>query len=159
MPGVRALGIKIQKIVNTIMPNPGAAPLSEQKSFRVENSGGRVKTRLLSGLLYYPLTNEELSELRRKLIPSEIFVLMHLRTLFPFGDRPIEITVRGLARDMELDPATVSRALKRLAKDKHIHLEILQSSMRVQPKGLLMSRLHPELLGQQELELDEEYLL
>lgn len=146
------------------MPNLSAAPTGEQKSFRTNHSRDRVNHKPLAGLTYYPVTHNEWWDIRRELIPSEIDVLMYLRTLSPFGDRPIEITVRGLAREMQLDPATVSRALRQLKELGHIDLEVLPPRIRVYSRGTLYERMYPEFeeidfLEQPGLELCKEELL
>ncbi|MBL1178807.1 hypothetical protein [Pantanalinema sp. GBBB05] len=146
------------------MPNLSAAPTGKQKSFRTNHSRDRVNHKPLAGLTYYPMTYGEWLDIRRELIPSEIDVLMCLRTLSPFGDRPIDITVRGLARDMRLDPATVSRALRQLNKCGYLDLEVLPSKIRVYPRGILYERMYArfeeiDFLEKPRLEVCKEELL
>lgn len=74
-----------------------------------------------------------------KLKPSEKDVLYYLRTLSPFGDRPLKMSVRGIARTLsegkgqEVSPSTVSRALKELDRLGLIEMELLKISVTVNP--------------------------
>jgi hypothetical protein len=81
---------------------------------------------------FYKLTHEEWKQMM-KLRPAESKVLLYLRTLAPFGDRPISLTVRGVARETELAPGTVSKALKELDRLGWIDLELLKVSIKVNP--------------------------
>ncbi len=92
---------------------------------------------------FYPLTNEAWLRITQELKPAEILVLYHLRTLNPFGDRPLILGVRTLARTLRLDPSTVSRALKRLEQLDYISLELLAFSVAVVTKGALFERKQP----------------
>jgi DNA-binding Lrp family transcriptional regulator len=90
-----------------------------------------------STALHYPLTNAEWLNAVTELKPAELIVLYHLRTLTPFGDRPVSLGVREMARALNMNPGTVSRALKRLDVLEYIDLELLQVNVRVLSKGVL----------------------
>ena len=81
---------------------------------------------------FYKLTHEEWRQMM-KLRPAESKVLLYLRTLHPFGDRSISLGVRGIARDTELAPGTVSKALKELDRLGWVDLELLKVSIKVNP--------------------------
>lgn len=89
-------------------------------------------------MTYYKYTHEEFME-TLKLKPSEKDVLYYLRTLTPFGDRPINMSIRGIARTLsegkgqEVSPSTVSRALKELDRLGLIEMELLKVSVTVNP--------------------------
>lgn len=65
---------------------------------------------------FYTLTNQEWARACTELKPAELKVLYYLRTLDPFGDRPLNLGVRELAAALNCNPGTVSRALKALDK-------------------------------------------
>ena len=92
--------------------------------------------------VHYRLTNEEWLTLWDNLRPAEIKVLLHLRTLDPFGDRTLEIGVRDLGRTLSMDHSTVSRALKTLDKKGYIDLDLIQVNVRVQS-----NRVAPDTTG------------
>lgn len=89
--------------------------------------------------LHYRLTPEEWDKAWQELKPSEIRILYHLRLMDPFGDRHLEIGVRELARTLNIDHATVSRALKTLDAKGYIDLELLQVKARIHSKGEVVS--------------------
>ena len=95
-----------------------------QKSEYQERPGERK-------LLHYRLTSEEWLRACRELKPSEKDVLYYLRTLDPFGEREIDIGVRHIARELEVSPSTVSRALKGLDAKGWIDLEILSARVKL----------------------------
>jgi hypothetical protein len=86
--------------------------------------------------LHYRLTNEEWVQAVRTLKPAEKDVLYYLRTLDPFGDRYMEFGVREIARILDYDPGTISRALKSLDAKKHINLDLLRVGVRIKSRRL-----------------------
>lgn len=80
---------------------------------------------------YYPLTLEEWKANVTSLKPAELKILYYLRTLNPFGDSWIDLTVTDLAEELNLDKSTVSRALRRLASQKVVDLEIQTARIRL----------------------------
>lgn len=91
---------------------------------------------------HYPLTNEEWLKTVQELKPAEIAILYHLRTVTPFGEHPVPIGVRDLAKTLKMNPGTVSRALKRLDQLEYIDLELLQVEVKISSKGVLFDRKH-----------------
>ncbi|MEM6424224.1 MAG: MarR family transcriptional regulator [Cyanobacteria bacterium P01_D01_bin.128] len=81
--------------------------------------------------LHYRLTLEEWLKACRELRPSEKDILYYLRTLDPFGDNPIDIKVREIARELKVSPSTVSRALKALDAKGWIDLEITSATVKL----------------------------
>lgn len=143
------------------MTNLSAAPTVEQKSCRTNHSCTCKKDKPLKGVIFYPLTQEEWLDISEKLTMAEARVLYYLRTSSPFGDRPIELSVRNLARTLNLGASTVSRALRHLNDCKYIDLRTLNLNCRVLPKGLHTTRLDKKLeqiegQGESGLKLVEE---
>ena len=68
---------------------------------------------------FFKLTNADWLESFKRLTRSELGILLHLKTLNPFGDRAIEINTADLASILSLSRRTVQRALKTL-KDLNI---------------------------------------
>ncbi|MEO0375310.1 MAG: MarR family transcriptional regulator [Cyanobacteria bacterium P01_A01_bin.17] len=89
------------------------------------------QTRQGDGNLHYRLTSEEWLRACRELRPSEKDILYYLRTLDPFGDNPIDIKVREMARELDVSPSTVSRALKALDAKGWIDLEIMSARVKL----------------------------
>jgi len=85
--------------------------------------------------LHYRITNQEWRQMKRELTYTESDLLMHLRTLDPFGDRPMSMSVRGLAKDLECSPSSISRALKTLDRLGYIDLELINVQVRVHSHG------------------------
>jgi hypothetical protein len=81
--------------------------------------------------LHYRLTHAEWLDICQKLKPAEMKLLYYLRTLDPFGDRNLELGVREIAAQINCDPGTISRALRKLADQKLIDLELLRVRVRV----------------------------
>jgi MarR family len=74
---------------------------------------------------FYALKNEEHLRACRELTPAQLIVFYHLKSLDPYGDRPLNITIIGIARLLKLSRATVSRALKALDKLGWLELELI----------------------------------
>ncbi len=89
--------------------------------------------------LHYRLTSEEWATVWDTLKPAEIRILFHLRLLDPFGDRNLDIGVRELARTLNIDHSTVSRALKTLEAQGYIDLELLKVNVRIHSKTLALA--------------------
>ncbi|WP_052051090.1 MarR family transcriptional regulator [Leptolyngbya sp. KIOST-1] len=82
-------------------------------------------------LLHYRLTLEEWLRACCELKPSEKNVLYYLRTLDPFGERDLDIGVREMARELRMNPSTVSRALKELDRKEWIDMEITSARVKL----------------------------
>lgn len=94
-----------------------------------QNNG--CQTRQGDRNLHYRLTSEEWIRACRELKPSEKDILYYLRTLDPFGDKTLDIKVRAIARDINVNPSTVSRALKALDAKGWIELEITSATVKL----------------------------
>lgn len=76
---------------------------------------------------FYQLPAEEWLEACKVLKPAELKVLYRLRTLDPFGDRPIKFRVVDIAKDLDINKGTVSRAIQVLGAEGYINLEIVEA--------------------------------
>ena len=94
-------------------------------------SEGEVKT----SPRHYRLTVDEWVEVVTELKPAEIKILYYLRTLDPFGDRPLDIGVREMAKILSCSPGTVSKALKALDTKGYIDLEITTARVKLHSKS------------------------
>ena len=86
-------------------------------------------------LLHHRLTNTEWTNTVRDLTFAQVKVLYHIKTLDPFGDRKLEISISQMARDLGLNKSTVSRALKELDKLELLDVTLLKVKVQVSPKG------------------------
>lgn len=116
-----SLGHQNKKLMKTDSHNQGST-----SSAQPEKSGSP---------LHYRLTTEEWLQAIQDLKPRERDVLYYLRTLNPFGDRKLDIGVREVARALNCDPATVSRALKVLDSKGYIDLEMVNVQVKVLTKS------------------------
>lgn len=105
------------------------APIMPQKK-------SRAKAGAEKSSLHYRLTNEEWLTVVHDLKPSERDLLYHLRTLDPFGDRTLDLTVTSLAADLKVNKSTVSRALKVLDGKGYIDLELLAVRIKLRTHSL-----------------------
>lgn len=80
---------------------------------------------------HYRLTHREWCSSTKRLKPAELKVLYYLRTLDPFGDHWLDIHITPIADDLELNKSTVSRALRKLAEQKYLDLEIQTARVRL----------------------------
>lgn len=76
---------------------------------------------------FFKLTNADWLESFKRLTRSELGILLHLKTLNPFGDRAIEINTADLASILSLSRRTVQRGLKTL---KDLNIINLKTSLR-----------------------------
>jgi len=81
---------------------------------------------------FYKLTTEELLQMR-DLTPSQIVVLLYLKTLDPFCEKTLEISVSQVARDLNMTRKTVSRAIDALHYHGYIHREMTHCLVKVLP--------------------------
>jgi hypothetical protein len=81
--------------------------------------------------LYYPTRPSEWVQLSTRLKYAELKVLMYLRTLDPFGKRSLKLKVVDLALTLHLHKATVSKALRSLAAQGDIELDLEVVEVRV----------------------------
>lgn len=81
--------------------------------------------------VHYRLTNDEWRATSGRLRLAELRVLYHLRTLDPFGDSWFDIQVTAIADALEMHKSTVSRALRQLANQHDIELEIQTARVRL----------------------------
>jgi predicted DNA-binding transcriptional regulator len=76
---------------------------------------------------FYQLEPDEWLEACKILKPAELKVLYRLRTLDPFGDRPIKFRVIDIAKDLDMNKGTVSRAVQVLGEQGYINVEIVEA--------------------------------
>ena len=76
---------------------------------------------------FYQLEPDEWLTVCKELKPAEVKVLYRLRTLDPFGQHPIKFRVIDLAKDLDMNKGTVSRAIQRIAELGYINLEIVEA--------------------------------
>lgn len=74
---------------------------------------------------FYALKNEDHLRACRELTPAQRDIFYHLKSLDPYGDRFLNITIIGIARLLKLSRATVSRALKALDNLGWLELELI----------------------------------
>ncbi len=83
---------------------------------------------------FYPLQNEEWLKLCNLLTHSELKVLLHLRTLEPYGDRYQESSTADVASVLGISQRSVQRALLRLSELELIELEITKFRFKTKSK-------------------------
>lgn len=88
---------------------------------------------------FYQLEPEEWLRVCEELKPAELKVLYRLRTLDPFGQHPIKFRVVDLAKDLNINKGTVSRAVQRLAELGYINLEIVEAIATLTTKSKRLS--------------------
>ena len=76
---------------------------------------------------FFRLTNTDWVESFKRLTRSQLGILLHLKTINPFGDRAIEINTADLASILSLSRRTVQRGLKTL---KDLNIINLKTSLR-----------------------------
>ena len=84
---------------------------------------------------FFKLTNSFAIEETKGLSAAEIRILLFIKTLNPFGDRPLVLSIEKIAQKLEINKSTVSRALKKLKELGKITVEIIRKvtiSTRVQ---------------------------
>lgn len=86
---------------------------------------------------FYQLEPDEWLKVCDELKPAELKVLYRLRTLDPFGQHPIKFRVVDLAKDLNINKGTVSRAVQRLADLGYINLEIVEAIATLTTKSRL----------------------
>ena len=80
---------------------------------------------------FYKLQNEEWVKACRELKPAEKDVLYYLRTLDPFGDKELDLSVTAIANVLGKAKSTVSKALKVLDAKGWINIELVQIKAKV----------------------------
>ncbi|NJN85569.1 MAG: MarR family transcriptional regulator [Leptolyngbyaceae cyanobacterium SL_7_1] len=80
---------------------------------------------------HYRLSCEEWLCVSQSLKLAELRVLYYLRTLYPFGDRQLDLRVVDIAATTGLTKGTVSKALQSLASKEYIDLELISVRVRV----------------------------
>lgn len=93
--------------------------------------------------LHYRLTTEEWLAISSKLTRAELIVLYYLRTLDPFGDRPLDLKVIDIAEVTGLTKGTVSKALRSLHDEDLIELEMVTVRVRLNPSKLASAKKFP----------------
>ena len=88
---------------------------------------------------FYQLEPDEWLTVCKELKPAELKVLYRLRTLDPFGQHPIKFRVVDLARDLDMNKGTVSRAVQKLAELGYINLEIVEAIATLTTKSKRLS--------------------
>jgi Mn-dependent DtxR family transcriptional regulator len=76
-------------------------------------------------LLHFRLTNQDWVSCFTKLNRAELGVLFYIRTLDPWGDRPINVNSTVIAEILGIHRSSVSRALKKLDREGFISLEVV----------------------------------
>ena len=87
---------------------------------------------------FYPLQHEEWIKACKELSPAAKDVLYYIRTSDPYSNG-VELTAAAIARDLDCNRSTVSRAFKELDAKGYVDMEILVAKLRVTGKGLLES--------------------
>lgn len=85
---------------------------------------------------FYPLQHEEWVKVCKELSSRARDVLYYIRTADPYSNG-VEITAAAIARQLDCNRSTVSRALKELDAKGYIEMEILAAKVSVTGKGLL----------------------
>ena len=88
---------------------------------------------------FYQLEPDEWLVVCKELKPAELKILYRLRTLDPFGQHPIKFRVIDLAKDLDMNKGTVSRAVQRLADLGYINLEIVEAIATLTTKSKRLS--------------------
>jgi predicted transcriptional regulator len=84
---------------------------------------------------FYQLEADEWLFACNELKPAELKVLYRLRTLDPFGKHPLKFKVTELAKELNLNKGTVSRAVQVLSEKGYISLEIVEAIATLTTKG------------------------
>ena len=84
---------------------------------------------------HYRLTCDEWLQACTELKPAEMKVLYYLRTLDPWGDKNLDISVTDIADRLKCNKGTVSRALKALDTSGWIELEINSATVKLHTKN------------------------
>ncbi|MDJ0719083.1 MAG: MarR family transcriptional regulator [Prochloraceae cyanobacterium] len=95
---------------------------------------------------FLKLTHRDWIETTKGLTGAEIKVLFYLKTLNPFADKEINISVTEIAKDLELSKGTVSKALKRLDQIKLLP-DWFETSENNTVEHDVRARLHEQLGG------------
>jgi hypothetical protein len=88
---------------------------------------------------FYPLEPDEWLKVCKELKPAEVKVLYRLRTLDPFGQHPIKFRVVDLAKDLDMNKGTISRAIQKLELLGYINLEIVEAIATLTTKSKRLS--------------------
>jgi len=80
---------------------------------------------------FYPLQTEEHLRAYRELTSTQRDLLYYLKTLDPYGDKPLNISIKGIAAQLDITRFTVSRALKALDAGGWIDLELITARVRI----------------------------
>ncbi len=75
---------------------------------------------------FFKLTNEFAIEETKGLSAAEIRILLFLKTLNPFGDRKLVLSIASVAEKLEINASTVSRAFKKLKGLGKITIEVIR---------------------------------
>ena len=75
---------------------------------------------------FFKLTNSFAIEETKGLSAAEIRIMLFIKTLNPFGDRPLVLSIEKIAQKLEINKSTVSRALKKLKELGKITVEIIR---------------------------------
>ncbi len=75
---------------------------------------------------FFKLTNQFAIEETKGLSAAEIRILLFLKTLNPFGDRKLVLSIPTVAEKLDINPSTVSRAFKKLKGLGKITIEVIR---------------------------------
>lgn len=84
-----------------------------------------------SSTLHHRLTNKEWLTTVSQLTFAQVKILYYLKTLDPFGDRKLVLSVSKIGQELSLNKSTVSRGLKKLDSQGLISLDLLQVGVKV----------------------------
>jgi predicted DNA-binding transcriptional regulator len=79
---------------------------------------------------FYKLTTEELLQMR-DLTPSQIVVLLYLKTLDPFCEKKLNLSIRKIANDLNLARSTVASCLESLHNNGYINREVTHMTVSI----------------------------
>ena len=75
---------------------------------------------------FFKLTNKFAIEETKGLSAAEIRILLFLKTLNPFGDRKLALSIESVAEKLDINRSTVSRAFKKLKELGKITIEVIR---------------------------------
>ncbi len=94
---------------------------------------------------FYPLKNEEFLKSCKELTKSQQRVLYYLRTLEPYGNKELEMSIKSIAQQLNLSRNTVSTAFKVLDRLGWIELELITVRFSIRTQGNIDNKLSKNL--------------
>lgn len=106
-----------------------ALPKQSERDFCPSNHGS-------SRPVFYKLYREEISNLMQSLNATETVVYLYINSLIPFGGE-VDFSIRHIARELDLHPSTVSKAIKNLETKGYIQYQINRATIRrMEPRAI-----------------------